>query len=327
MSPDRPSYPTRREVIALGIGAFIVAVVPLAERRRPRPVRRTLPVMGTIAEILVVDARVDRAEAAIDGAFAELTTVDRTMSRFRTDSDIGRANAMAAAAPVVVGAATADVIGHALEWARLSEGAFDPAIGRVVELWDVTHRDAPPPDEGVRRLAGRQLHRAVELGRERGRHAVRFATDDVHLDLGGIAKGHGVDRAVDALRARGIENALVNVGGDLYALGHGASGSPWRVGVRSPTDPDGLVATVEASDSAIATSGDYEQFFRYRGMAYHHVMDPGTASPRRGAMHSATVRAATCLDADAGATAVFNMATEQASGVLAVRGAQLVTAG
>ena len=88
------------------------------------------------------------------------------------------------------------MIGHALQWARLSEGAFDPAIGRVVELWDVTHRHAPPPDQGVRRLAGRQLYRAVELGLERGQHAVRFATDDVHLDLGGIAKGYGVDRAV-----------------------------------------------------------------------------------------------------------------------------------
>lgn len=105
------------------------------------------------------------------------------------------------------------MIGHALQWARLSEGAFDPAIGRVVELWDVTHRHAPPPDQGVRRLAGRQLYRAVELGLERGQHAVRFATDDVHLDLGGIAKGYGVDRAVDALRDHGIHNALVNAGG------------------------------------------------------------------------------------------------------------------
>lgn len=105
------------------------------------------------------------------------------------------------------------MIGHALQWARPSEGAFDPAIGRVVELWDVTHRHAPPPDQGVRRLAGRQLYRAAELGLERGQHAVRFATDDVHLDLGGIAKGYGVDRAVDALCDHGIHNALVNAGG------------------------------------------------------------------------------------------------------------------
>ena len=222
---------------------------------------------------------------------------------------------------------TAAVIGHALAWARLSEGAFDPAIGRVVELWDVTHRQAPPPDEGVRRLAGRQLYRAVELGRAGRQHTVRFATDEVHLDLGGIAKGWGVDRAVDVLRAHGIAHALVNAGGDLYALGHGAGGSPWQVGVRSPTDPDGFVATIDASDCAIATSGDYEQFFRYRGVRYHHLMDPRTASPRRGARHSATVRAARCVDADAGATAVFNMTGEQATGVLAARDAQLVTAG
>lgn len=326
MSPDRPYRPTRREILALGIGAFVVAVAPAAARRRPRLVRRTLPVMGTIAEVLVVHPRVDEAEAAIDAALSELRRVERTMTRFRTDSDIGRANAGAAAAPVPVSAATAVVLARAREWARASDGAFDPAIGRVVELWDVTLRHAPPPDESVRGLAGRQLYRAVHLGVEDRGPAVHFASADVHLDLGGIAKGFGVDRAVDALRAHGVRDALVNVGGDLYALGHAADGSPWRIGIRSPADPGALAGTLDVADAAVATSGDYEQFFTWRGMRYHHLMDPATAAPRRSGIHSVTVRAARCVDADAGATAAFGLG-ERAAGVLASCGATLVTTG
>lgn len=327
MPTDHRRHTTRREFLALGVGVFVVTAVPFAAWRHRRVVRRSLPVMGTVADIIVVHADADRAAMAIDAAMAELFAVERSMSRFRLDSDIGRANAGAASAPVLVGDATAEVIREALHWARASDGAFDAAIGRVVELWDVTHRSEPPPVDGVRRLAGRRLHRAVEIGSEGGRAAVFFTTSDVHLDLGGIAKGYGVDRAIDALRAHGISDALVNVGGDLYALGHAVDGSSWRVGVRSPADPGALVATVEATDCAIATSGDYEQFFRYHGVRYHHLMDPRTAAPSRVAMHSVTVRAARCVDADAGATAVFGMAAGGAEAVLASRGAHLIMTG
>ena len=327
MSSERSLQPTRRELIALGIGAFVVAAIPAAARGRPRLVRRTLPVMGTIAEVVVVHPREDQAAEAIDAALGELRAVERTMSRFRPESDIGRANAGAAGAPVGVGAATAVVIARALDWARASDGAFDPAIGRVVELWDVTHRQEPPPGERVRALAHRQLFRAVEVAVGRGGPAVSFASPDVHLDLGGIAKGFAVDRAVDALRAHGVTGALVNAGGDLYALGTRPDGAPWHVGIRSPADPSALSGTLEVTDAAVATSGDYEQFFRWRGVRYHHLMDPGTAAPRHTAIHSVTVRAAHCVDADAGATAAFTLGTGKAAAVLASCGATLVSTG
>ena len=316
--------PSRREVVAIGLGALVVAVVPVAARRGPRLVRRTLPVMGTIAEIVASGLRTDRAEAAIDAAMRELTAVDLTMSRFRPESDIGRVNREAHLHPIVVSAATAEVVREGLRWAAASDGGFDPAIGRVVELWDVNHHDAPPPDERVHRLAGRHFHHLVEVGTERGAPAIAFSSDEVHLDLGGIAKGWGVDRAAAVLRDRGVTSALVDVGGDLVAIGASPDGSPWRVGVRDPDDPRGIATTLDATDCAIATSGDYEQFFRYRGTRYHHLMDPATASPARRGLHSATVRAARCLDADAGATTAFTLSPMDAARALATRGADLV---
>jgi thiamine biosynthesis lipoprotein len=320
MSPDL--RPTRREVVALGVGTLVVALLPMA-RRRSQVVRRTLPVMGTIAEVVVVDDIAD-PHRAIDAAMAELTGVEWSMSRFRADSDIGRANTDAWRRPVTVGAATASVVREALTWARLTDGAFDPAIGRVVELWDVTHRHEPPPADEVRHFAGRKLHTAVEVESERGQPAIAFASADIRLDLGGIAKGYAVDRAAEVLRGFGVRRALVNVGGDLVAIGHGPDGDPWRVGVRSPSDARALLETVDAVDCAIATSGDYEQFFRHRGQRYHHLMDPGTAAPSTGGPHSVTVRAARCLDADAAATAAFHVPQADLPRVLAERRAELV---
>jgi thiamine biosynthesis lipoprotein len=141
---------------------------------------------------------------------------------------------------------------------------------------------------------------------------VRFRDPEIHLDLGGIAKGYGIDRAIAALRAFGIAHAIVTVGGDLYAMGHAPTGRPWRVGIRSPHDPRALTATLEVSDRAVATSGDYERFFQWRGTRYHHLLDPETAAPRRTPLHSATVLGERAMDADAAATAVFGMPRETA---------------
>jgi thiamine biosynthesis lipoprotein len=302
---DRGFRPSRRGLLALGAGAFVVAAVPFTLRGRRRLVRRRVPLMGTLADLAVVHEDERLAHAALDAALDELRAVEATMSRFLPSSDVGRANRQAAQAPVAVSRPTADVLGAALRWADHTDGAFDPCLGRAVGLWDVVHRKAPPPAPRVKALAGRRLYRALELEEWRGQPVVRFRDADIALDLGGIAKGFGVDRAVAALRDRGIRNGLVNVGGDLYALGVSEDDDPWRVGVRSAEDPTRLATTLTLTDMAVATSGDYEQFFRYRGEHYHHLLDPATGAPRKTRARSLTVTAATCMTADAAATARF----------------------
>lgn len=311
--------PDRRQFLALGLGAFVVAALPVAARRQPRLVRRTLPVMGTIAELAVLHRDPRHAHAAMDAAMAELQWVERTMTRFAPTSDVGRANTGAAHEAVTVTPATARVVAEALAWAEASGGAFDPALGATTALWDVAHRHEPPPPATVARLAGRALWRCIEVGHRGPADVLRFHDRDVQVDLGAIAKGYGVDRAAEALRAWGIAHALVNVGGDLYAVGTAADGDPWQVGVRDPDDPAGILVQLPVADAAIATSGTYEQYFRHGGRRYHHLMDPATAAPRATAMRSLTVRADRCLDADAAATALFGMPRADAARVLAAR--------
>lgn len=297
----------RREFLAIGAGVFVVAALPAAIARRQALVRRTVPLMGTIAEVQAAHRDARTAEDAIDAALAELFDVERTMSRFRTDSDIGRANVRAAREGVVVTAATAHVVREALAWAARSDGRFDPALGSVSELWDVLNRHEPPPEQRVRRLERRGFWRKVDVGTLGGRPAIRYEDRDVQLDLGAIAKGYGIDRAAAALRARGVEHAIVTVGGDLYAIGGSPDGGAWRVGIRDPYDLTALAGSLEIRDRAVATSGDYERFFRWRGMRYHHLMDPETAAPRITPVHSVTVTADRAMDADAASTSVFGL--------------------
>lgn len=300
--------PDRREFLTIGAGIFAALSLPLGLARRVRLVRRTVPLMGTIAELQAAHADERAAEAAIDAALAELRWVEATMSRFRATSDIGRANRGAARDAVAVTPETGLVVAAALEWARATGGRFDPAVGAVSELWDVLDRHQPPPAPRVARLAARGFWREVEVGRDwAGRTVLRYHDPDLHLDLGAIAKGYGIDRAAAALRRSGIRHGIVTVGGDLRTIGGSPEGGPWRVGVRSPHDHDALAATLEVADGAVATSGDYERFFMWHGARYHHLMDPATAAPRRTPMHSMTVTARTAMEADAASTAAFGL--------------------
>jgi thiamine biosynthesis lipoprotein len=297
----------RREFIGLGLGAFVASAIPLAARRRSGIVRRAMPVMGTIAQFAVVHRDPSVAYAAIDAAAAELLWVERTMTRFSDASDVGRANRLAARDGVLVTPETALVTDVALGWAHALDGRYDPAVGAVCALWDVRNRHEPPAEERVAELAGRHFHRMVEVGTRRGAHVLRFHGAGARLDLGSAAKGYAVDRAVNALRARGIEKALVVAGGDLYALGSAPDGEPWQIGIQSPTDEHALAGRLRLADRAVATSGTYRQFFPYRGHRYHHLMDPATASPRETPMQSLTIVADSVMHADVATTALFGL--------------------
>ncbi len=296
---------SRRRFLALGAGAFAITALPVTlrsfSRGSARLIRRTCPVMGTLAEVAVVEADRQRAQRAIDAAFERLLFVDRSMTRFDPESEIGRANAAAARRPVRVGSHSATVLREALRWARGTGGTFDPALGKVTEIWDVVHRRTPPEGSELAELRDRRFHRALEIEGER----VHFADPEVAIDLGGIAKGYAVDLAIEALREQGVQRALVNVGGDLRAIGVSEDGDAWRIGVRSAADPGRIARDLTIHDQAVATSGDYLRFFDSGGRRYHHLLDPSTAAPRTTEQHSLTIVARTCMAADAAATAAF----------------------
>ena len=203
-----------------------------------------------------------------------------------------------------------------LAWARASEGRFDPCLGRVSELWHVGTRQRPPSMAEVEAAAPGNHYRSLEVDRAGSVARATLDRENVAVDLGGIAKGYGVDLAAQALRDQGIFHALVNVGGDLVAMGVDENDEPWRVGVRSPDHLDEIVQVLRVSDRAVATSGDYLQYFQFGGRRYSHLMDPRTGEPRSTGMRSITVEAGSCMTADAAATALFGASEATAREIL-----------
>jgi thiamine biosynthesis lipoprotein len=195
------------------------------------------------------------------------------------------------------------------KYAAQSGDLFNPAIGKLVQLWGF-HSDAPegrppPPAETIEalvkaapRMADLELDGIMLRGRNRS----------LQLDFGAFGKGYGIDLAVAHLREMGIENAIVNAGGDLRAIGDRA-GNPWRIAIRRPKG-QGVFAVIEVSgDESVFTSGDYERNFQYGGKSYHHIIDPRTGYPAEGA-HSVTVLYGDAVTADAAATALFVAGSE-----------------
>ena len=146
--------PDRRTFLGIGLGAFAVAALPGVVRPDRRLVRRSVPVMGTVADFAVVSRNEDHAHRAIDAAVAELRRVESLMTRFRDDSDVGRANLTGALAPVPVSSETAAVVREALRWSRASGGVFDPALGRLIRRWSPAGDRREPGDEGRKALSG-----------------------------------------------------------------------------------------------------------------------------------------------------------------------------
>ncbi len=200
--------------------------------------------------------------------------------------------------------AMAALLQEANRLSTLSNGLFNPLIGRLVALWGF-HNDeppsGPPPAEDLIRQLVEQVPTSADVHVDGKQISSRHPA--VRYDLGAFAKGYAIDRGIELLQEQGIAHAIINAGGDLCAIGrHGKR--PWRIGIRDPRKP-GVLASIELTgDESVFTSGDYERFFEHEGQRYHHIIDPRSGNPA-GAVVSATVIHPLAATADAAATALF----------------------
>ena len=266
-------------------------------------VRRAQPLLGTFVEIAASGAPGQALHAAIGQAFGTVADVHHLMSFHEDDSDVSRLNREAALRPVRVHPWTYEVLRLASELHEASGGLFDIAVADALQRLGLLPRigtDRPAP------AGGRSPQPPVEL---LSRDRVRFTHRDVKIDLGGIAKGFAVDRAVATLRACGVPRGLVNAGGDVAAFGP----EPYTVDVRDPRHPGRILLRVQIREEAIASSG--HALDRAAGRASIPIVDPGSGRPAA-AVCGASVRAPSCVIADA-LTKLVVLARESADALLA----------
>lgn len=253
------------------------------------------------------------AGPAIDSAFVRLEDINR---RFNFRDPASPLHAFNLRDEPFADREIAAVIRAALDVGEAGGGAFDITVQPLVELWGFYSEGRAVPDsatvESVRALTGRD--RVVVKGDSVGK-----LVPGLRLDLGGIAKGQALAEAARVLREAGVGSALVDAGGDVYALGRRQDGGEWRVGVRNPRG-GGIVAVITVSDRAVVTSGDYERAFTAEdGTVYCHIIDPRTGRPAR-ALASVTVVAEDPVRADAWATALFVLGAEEGLALIEATG-------
>jgi thiamine biosynthesis lipoprotein len=277
--------------------------------------------MGTFAHLKAIAQDKDTAEKCVETAFAELKKVDKLMSDYKSDSEISEVNREAAKGLVKVSKSTFEVLQKSAEFSRLSEGAFDITIAPLSELWRLAAEVNSVPSEEELAVA-RSKTGYEKLFLDANEMTVRFAVEGMKLDLGGIAKGYAIDRAIEAMQAGGAVGGMVDVGGDIRCFGLPPKGKKtWRIGLQNPADPDSdeetlagepdqVLMVLKLTNAAIATSGGYRRFVLIEGKKHSHIVNPDTAASAEG-LSSVTIISQNALDADALATSVSVMGPEK----------------
>jgi len=268
----------------------------------PDDVRDTRFIMGTLVDFTVSDIDRRTAEAAVAAAAVEMQRIEDLFTIYGDQPNAVKAfNANPAGTPTRLPDEVVVVLKLALQVEQQSNGAFHPGLAKLNRLWGFSLDPSPlsPP-------AATTIRAALPAAGCIQQHEQLWLRSDENcqLDFGGIAKGYAIDRGIAVLRSHGINNAIINAGGDIRLIGSHHQ-QPWRIGIRDPRKAGGVSLKLYLKgDKSIVTSGDYERFFMYEGKRYHHILNPKTGWPAM-ANRSSTVMATSAMLADAWSTALF----------------------
>lgn len=266
----------------------------------------TQPIMGTRVHVeFWLEDTDTRGPVLLASAMGEMRRIDFAFSPYKEDSELSRMNREAPNGWVSISPEMKVLLDRSREASERSDGAFDITFASVGRYYDY-RAGKVPTDEERKAIAAIDYHYVV-LSDDGTK--VHYAKPQVYVDLGGIAKGHAVDKVTSMLQVAGVTMASVSAGGDSRIIGD-RQGQPWTVGVRDPRHKDGVAVLLPLIDTAVSTSGDYERFFEKDGVRYHHILDPDTGNSARGSL-SVTIIGPNATLTDALSTTVFVMGPEK----------------
>jgi thiamine biosynthesis lipoprotein len=306
-------------LLLLSICCMLLTVACACVPQKERVFRKSKVLMDTLVTITVVSGTEDEAEKATDKAFAEIERIEKLSSFYSPESEISLINKNAGINGVKVSSDILNLLSKALYVSEKTGGAFDVTIGPLSVLYDF-HKKIRPDDRVVKKRLSLVNYRNMIINTEES--TVFLRNKGMLIDPGGIAKGYAADRAEEVLKKSGILSGIVSVAGDIKTFGVRPDGKPWKIGIRNPDAgdmDDDVMATVELSNMAISTSGDYERYFMLDGVRYHHLLSPKTGLPSR-ECRSVTIITREVALTDAFSTAVFILGHEKGMKVLEERG-------
>ena len=303
---------------ALIIGAFVIAgayffVWPT---RRIESDSGHRVVMGTFARIVAIATNSGTANKCIQVGYEQLELIENMMSGYKTDSEVTRLNTAAFERPIKVSQPLFELLQRSVAFSRKTDGAFDITVGPLVDLYrSAADKKVAPSRDQIEQAKSKVGFEKLKLDEQN--ITVKFTVDGMKLDLGGIAKGYAIDKAVEAMQNCGAFGGMVDIGGDIRCFGAPPRDkNKWLVGLQDPAVKEvtigtgKLLLTLMVSDAAVATSGDYRRFALIDGKKYSHIMNRSTGSSAEG-LSSVTIISKNATEADALATAVSVMGHEK----------------
>ncbi len=267
---------------------------------------RTQTAMDTLC---TVNAFEDGTKKLYDEIFERLAQIEKEFSATLPDSEISQINSMAGISAVQTNEEVLNVMDFALKTAWISDGAFTPAAGPLVDLWGINTDHQRIPSQA-------EINKALELvdfgcvGLSRDSVFLRKA--GMKVNLGGIVKGFAADEVCKILKKHNVKKAVVDLGGNIYVYGKKSDGSKWTVGIKNPDSPSSApLLRLCINENSVVTSGSYERFFEADGKKYHHIFNPATGFPADSGIVSATVISPSSIAADALSTATFVLGVEK----------------
>lgn len=299
----------RAHALLLGLSALAGAAACDRDRSDVSNYRIAGRTMGTSFSVEIVDApRTSRRRDLEQSVLAALRDVDERMSTYRPESELSRINGSRSTDWIPISATLCDALTRANASRRGTGGAFDVTLGRVVDLWGFGPGEVvlePPPEQDIARALAASGGDRLEL--DCARPALRRLHPELRIDLSAFAKGYAIDEVAELLLAEGVSNFLVEIGGELRTQGRNSRNADWTIAIEKPLSDDRAVhAVIELrGPAAVATSGDYRNFFDYAGTRYSHVIDPASGWPIAHEAASVTVIERTAAAADALATGLL----------------------
>lgn len=238
----------------------------------------------TVVSISLDKKDIDKAEST----FALCGELEDIFSRTKEGSELYRLNngEVSSLSPKL-----SEVLGFAMNVSEISDGAFDMTVAPLSDLWNVKERTVPPTEEEIRDALSGVGYKKISLS--------PLNIQNSTIDLGGIAKGYAADKIIESLKKDGVENAIVDLGGNVALIGE------YSIGITDPFNPQNLYAKIKLKDKSAVTSGSYQRYFYYDGKRYHHIIDPRTGKCADSGLASVTVISESSMEADALSTAIF----------------------
>lgn len=245
------------------------------------------------------------ASEAAKAAISEIRRIEFLLSPYIDTSEIFNVNKNAHLSPVKVSDETFYVIKKALEFSEKTDGAFDITVKPLTELWNIKSETPVVPSDD---MISDALSKVDYTNVVAENNTVFFKKEGMRIDPGGAAKGYAADKAAEVVKGAGINNAILDLGGNVYALGKSEKNAPWKIGLQDPSGERGkYFKAVELSDKTCVTSGSYERYFEKDGKIYHHILNPKTGYPADTGLISVSITGTSSFEADMLSTAVFVM--------------------